>query len=260
MDSYLAYEAATELSNFVDALSNWYLRRSRQRYWKSELDTDKQDAYATLYESIVTVTNLAAPFVPFMAEEIYQNLVRGPFWDERAESVHLCDYTIADETVIDRKLSEEMAMVRNIVSLGLRVRTDHKLKVRQPLSRAEVVLPDQEQREALSGYSDLIGEELNVHEVVFVGEGQEHVRYLVRPNYRRLGRAWARRCRPQRWPFRRSTQSSCEGNCSRPARLRSSSTEKRLPSRRKTSKCGLKPPSITPPPEIRRPLWFSVVN
>ena len=187
MDSYLAYEAATELSNFVDALSNWYLRRSRQRYWKSELDTDKQDAYATLYESIVTVTNLAAPFVPFMAEEIYQNLVRGPFGDERAESVHLCDYTIADEAVIDRKLSEEMAMVRNIVSLGLRVRTDHKLKVRQPLSRAEVVLPNEQQRAALSGYANLISEELNVHEVVFVGEGQEHVRYLVRPNYRRLG-------------------------------------------------------------------------
>ena len=187
MDSYLAYEAATELSSFVESLSNWYLRRSRQRYWKSELDADKQDAYATLYEAIVTVTNLAAPFVPFMAEEIYQNLVRGPFGDERAESVHLCDYTAADEAVIDRKLSREMAAVRNIVSLGLRVRTDHKLKVRQPLSRAEVVLPDAGQREALAGYVNLIAGELNVHDVVFVGEGEEHVRYLVRPNYRRLG-------------------------------------------------------------------------
>ena len=187
MDSYLAYEAATELSSFVESLSNWYLRRSRQRYWKSKIDADKQDAYATLYEAIVTVTTLAAPFVPFMAEEIYQNLVRGPFGGERAESVHLCDYPTADKAVIDRKLSQEMAMVRNIVSLGLRVRTDHKLKVRQPLSRAEVVLPGAGQREALAGYSNLIGEELNVHDVVFVGEGEEHVRYLVRPNYRRLG-------------------------------------------------------------------------
>ena len=187
MDSYLVYEAATELSGFVDALSNWYLRRSRQRFWKSGLDEDKQDAYATLYEAIVTVTNLAAPFVPFMAEEIYQNLVRGPFGDERAESVHLCDYTIDNEVVIDRTLSQEMAAVRNIVSLGLRVRTDHKLKVRQPLSRVEVVLPDDEQKRALAGYAHLIAEELNVHAVVFVGEGQEHVRYLVRPNYRRLG-------------------------------------------------------------------------
>ena len=187
MDSYLAYEAATELTNFVESLSNWYLRRSRQRYWKSEMDADKQDAYATLYEAIVTVTNLAAPFVPFMAEEIYQNLVRGPFGDERSESVHLCDYAAADEAVIDRKLSREMAAVRNIVSLGLRVRTDHKLKVRQPLSRAEVILPDAGQREALAAYSDLIAGELNVHDVVFVGEGEEHVRYLVRPNYRRLG-------------------------------------------------------------------------
>ena len=201
MDSYLAYEAATKLSGFVDALSNWYLRRSRQRYWKSEKDADKQDAYATLYEAIMTVTNLAAPFVPFMAEEIYQNLVRGPFGDQRAESVHLRDYPAADETVIDRKLSQEMAAVRNIVSLGLRVRTDHKLKVRQPLSRAEIILPDAGQREALKGYGNLIAEELNVHEVVFVGEGGEHVRYLVRPNYRRLGPRLGKKMRAAKLAF-----------------------------------------------------------
>ena len=187
MDNYLSYEAAGELSNFVDALSNWYLRRSRRRYWKSEQDADKQDAYATLYQALVTVTNLAAPFIPFLTEEIYQNLVRRPFGEQRDESVHLCDLVTPDEGAIDRKLSEEMALVRNIVSLGLRVRTDHKLKVRQPLSLAEVVLPDDRQREALAGYRDLIAEELNVREVAFVRGDEGHVHYVARPNFRRLG-------------------------------------------------------------------------
>ena len=187
MDNYLVYEAAGELSNFVDALSNWYLRRSRRRYWKSEHDADKQDAYATLYQALVTVTNLAAPFIPFLTEEIYQNLVRRPFGEQRHESVHLRDLVTPDESAIDRKLSEEMALVRNIVSLGLRVRTDHKLKVRQPLSLAEVVLPDNRQREALAGYRDLIAEELNVREVAFVHGDEGHVHYVARPNFRRLG-------------------------------------------------------------------------
>ena len=187
MDNYLSYEAAGELSNFVDALSNWYLRRSRRRYWKSEQDADKQDAYATLYQALVTVTNLAAPFIPFLTEEIYQNLVRRPFGEQRDESVHLCDLVTSDEGAIDGKLSDEMALVRNIVSLGLRVRTDHKLKVRQPLSLAEVVLPDDGQREAVVAYRDLIAEELNVREVEFVHGDEGHVHYVARPNFRRLG-------------------------------------------------------------------------
>ena len=187
MDGYRAYEAAGRLSAFVDGLSNWYLRRSRDRYWKSEFDADKEDAYATLYEALVTAVKLAAPFVPFMAEEIYQNLVMGPFGKSDPESVHLCDHPEADERHIDRALSDEMAMVRKIVSLGLRVRTDHRLKVRQPLSEAEVVLPDSEQRETLRPYRQLIADELNVHQVEFVRGGTEHVRYVARPNFRRLG-------------------------------------------------------------------------
>ncbi|HUG81909.1 MAG TPA: isoleucine--tRNA ligase [Bryobacterales bacterium] len=186
MDNYLAYEAAGELSRFVDGLSNWYLRRSRQRYWKSEFDADKQDAYATLYECLKTVIALAAPFVPFMAEEIYQNIV----WRDDAstpESIHLCDCPPARPENIDRALSEEMAAIRNIVSLGLRVRTDHKLKVRQPLSKAEVVLPDDDLRARLGQYNHLIEEELNVHEVAFVRGDEGHVSYSVRPNFRRLG-------------------------------------------------------------------------
>ena len=111
-------------TNFVDALSNWYLRRSRGRFWKSGRDDDKLDAYATLYESLVTLAKLAAPFVPFMTEEIYQNLVRATRGDDAPESVHLCDYPEANDARIDTRLNEEMAVVRDIVSLGLRARTE----------------------------------------------------------------------------------------------------------------------------------------
>jgi isoleucyl-tRNA synthetase len=187
LDNYLAYEAASELTAFVDGLSNWYLRRSRGRYWKSEFDDDKRDAYATLYECLVTVARLAAPFVPFMTEEIYQNIVCRPLGAAEPESVHLCDLPKAEEGRIDRALSEEMAAVRNIVSLGLRVRTEHTLKVRQPLSRAEVVLPSEDLQAKLGPYAYLIAEELNVHQVDFVRGSQAHVSYVVRPNYRRLG-------------------------------------------------------------------------
>jgi isoleucyl-tRNA synthetase len=187
MDAFRAYEAARELSSFVDGLSNWYLRRSRQRFWKSEVDDDKVDAYATLYESLVTLIKLAAPFVPYMTEDAYQNLVKGPWGDEAADSVHLVDYPQADASRVDLSLSEEMAVVRDIVSLGLRVRTDHRLKVRQPLSRAEVILSHPDLEERLEQYRELILEELNVVEVDFVKGAEEHILYGIKPNFRRLG-------------------------------------------------------------------------
>lgn len=185
MDAFLAYEAAGELNRFVEGLSNWYLRRSRSRFWKSDFDADKADAYATLYECLVSVAKLSAPFTPFMAEEIFQNVVRGA--DASApESIHVCDLPSGGERA-DRRLSEEMAAVRRIVSLGLRVRTERQLKVRQPLARAEVVIADAALRARVSPYANLIEEELNVHEARFVEGGQAHVRYRVKPNFRRLG-------------------------------------------------------------------------
>jgi isoleucyl-tRNA synthetase len=187
MDAYRAYDAAQALSEFVDGLSNWYLRRSRPRFWKAEHDRDKEDAYATLYQALTTVAKLAAPFVPYMTEEMYQNLIRRPYGREALESVHLCDYPAAEPSWIDRTLSEEMAAVRDIVSLGLRVRTEHRLRVRQPLSRAEVLLARAELEPRLAAYRDLVAEELNVREVAFVHGGEEHVRYGVKPNFRRLG-------------------------------------------------------------------------
>ena len=186
MEAFRAYEAAVELNRFVDVLSNWYLRRSRARYWKSAFDDDKRDAYATLYECLVAVVKLAAPFTPFLAEEIYQNIVRGPGGD-CAESVHLCALPADDASCIDLALSAEMAAVRNIVSLGLRVRTTHRLKVRQPLRGVEVVLSDPALRARIAPYADLIREELNVREVVFPEGDQAHVGYSAKPNFRRLG-------------------------------------------------------------------------
>ncbi|MDE0124178.1 MAG: class I tRNA ligase family protein [Bryobacterales bacterium] len=185
MDAFLAYEAAGELTRFVEGLSNWYLRRSRGRFWKSEIDADKTDAYATLYECLVSVAKLSASFTPFMAEEIYQNVVRGAGMPG-PESVHLCDLPRSNGRE-DTSLSEEMEAVRRIVSLGLRVRTEHQLKVRQPLSRAEVVIADPALRERVAPYAGLIADELNVREVRFVEGDQAHVNYSVKPNFRRLG-------------------------------------------------------------------------
>ena len=187
LDQYQSYEASRALTDFVDALSNWYLRRSRSRFWKSERDEDKIDAYATLYEALTTVALLAAPLVPFVTEEIYQNLVRRPLGAKAKESVHLDDYPEPDLSRIDAALNEEMAIVRDIVSLGLRVRTDNRLKVRQPLSKAEVTLSHAELDARVSPYADLIAEELNVQEVRFVHGTEEHVEYKVKPNFRRLG-------------------------------------------------------------------------
>ncbi len=185
MDRFLAFEATGELTRFVDGLSNWYVRRSRGRFWKAEIDDDKLDAYATLYECLVSVAKLSAPFTPFMAEEIYQNLARGA-GVPGPESVHLCDLP-ASRGRVDRNLSEEMVAVRGIVSLGLRVRTERQLRVRQPLRRAEVVLADPDLRARAQPYADLIGDELNVNEVCFVRASESHVRYRVQPNFRRLG-------------------------------------------------------------------------
>ena len=187
LDHYRAYEATRELTDFVEALSNWYLRRSRSRFWNSKRDDDKLDAFATLYEALVTVAKLSAPFVPFLTEEIYQNLVRRPLGESTPESIHLCDYPKSDPGRINGALNEEMAVVRDIVSLGLRVRAENRLKVRQPLSKVEITLSHANLDERIRRYGDLISEELNVQAVDFVHDEEEHVEYRIKPNFRRLG-------------------------------------------------------------------------
>ena len=187
MDGYGLYEATQVLTDFVDALSNWWVRRSRDRFWAGGLGADKLDAHWTLYDCLVALARLLAPFLPFAAEEMWQNLVRRPFPDGSLESVHMADWPAAEPAEIDSALSEEMREVRNLVSLGLQVRTAQKLRVRQPLAAAEVVLARPDLERSLAAHLELVREELNVREVRFVPKADEYVRWLVKPNFRALG-------------------------------------------------------------------------
>ncbi len=167
------------------------MRRSRSRFWApaSGAQQDKHDAYFTLYEALVAVAKLIAPFTPFLAEELYQNLVRRPWPTTQPESVHLCAYPEPDASAVDEPLAVAMRAVRELVSLGLQVRTANKLKVRQPLGRADVVLSQASLKGALADYEALVREELNVHEVHWLLPGEERgeVRYVLKPNFRALG-------------------------------------------------------------------------
>jgi len=187
MDGYGLYEATGVLTDFVDSLSNWYVRRSRDRFWAPGLSPDKLDAHWTLYECLVALARLLAPFLPFAAEEMWQNLARRPFADEAEESVHFCDYPEPDLAAVDESLSATMGALRDLVSSGLQVRTANKLRVRQPLEAAEIVLSSPEWEAELAGNLDLIRDELNVHEVHFVRSADDYVTYQIRPNFRALG-------------------------------------------------------------------------
>jgi isoleucyl-tRNA synthetase len=187
MDSCRIYEATGVLTEFLGALSNWYVRRNRERFWARGLEQDKLDAHWTLYECLVAAAKLVAPFLPFAAEEIWQNLVRRPALEAGDESVHMCDYPRPDEAAVDLELSRVMGTVREFVSLGLQVRTAEKLRVRQPLDVAELVLASPELESKLREHVELIRDELNVHEVHFVPNADEYVTYRVTPNFRALG-------------------------------------------------------------------------
>jgi len=186
MDAYDNFAAARALIDFVDSLSNWYVRRSRDRFWAAGMTPDKQAAYATLYDCLTTTAKLIAPFVPFFAESVYQNLVRGG-GGSAPLSVHLCDYPIADEAVIDEKLSAESAIVREIVSLGRAARAEAKLRVRQPLRQVEIVVADREHLGWLESHKELIADELNVKDVAFIADADQYVEYRIAPNFKTIG-------------------------------------------------------------------------
>ena len=189
LDAYDVHGATTKLSSFVDALSNWYVRRSRERFWRSGWDDDKRAAYETLYHCLVTLSGLMAPFTPYAAESMYKNLVvRGRGGTGVAESVHLAPWPSADVSSVDRELSKNVDTVRQIVSLALQVRTAAKIKVRQPLASAKIVLSDARLAPALEAYADMMKDELNVLDVSFVTSGSEqYVTYAIKPNFRTLG-------------------------------------------------------------------------
>lgn len=171
---------------FVDDLSNWYVRRSRRRFWKSEQDEDKNMAYWTLYQCLVTLVKLLAPIIPFVTEEMYQNLVRSV--DAGApESVHHCPYPVANETLVDQRLMTDMDLAIQVSSLGRSARGLAGIKLRQPLARAVVVGPFEGEEDPLGPLADLVLDELNVKELRFAENRKELVRYVLKPDPAILG-------------------------------------------------------------------------
>ncbi len=190
LEDYHAYQATKPVEEFLDDLSNWYVRRSRRRFWKSEADADKQAAYRTLYEVLVTLTQLLAPLVPFVTERLYQNLVRSV--ETRAKraasllSVHHCAWPQVNKALVDEALLTEMSAARTVVTLGHAVRAAGNLKVRQPLGRVVVVAPPDQHARLMRNFA-LITDELNVKELEFAENEAELVTYKLMPENRALG-------------------------------------------------------------------------
>jgi isoleucyl-tRNA synthetase len=194
MDAYDNYGACSRLNRFVDGLSNWYVRRSRERFWSGDAGAEeKRDAYWTLYECMVTTAKLIAPFTPFLAETMWGNLA-GIFGERSVESVHLCDYPdvagagsegLAE--LIDAELSVRMQLLRDIASLGRSARMDARLKVRQPLSKVEVILADNRHQGWLEQHDGLLRDELNVKQIEYTEDADKYISYQVQPNFKRLG-------------------------------------------------------------------------
>ena len=187
MDAFRSYEATQVLSDFVDGLSNWYVRRSRDRFWAEGQTRDKMDAYWTLYQCLRDLTLLLAPFTPFAAEDMYQALVVEPYGSAMPNSVHLRAFPGGDASRVDEALSQDMADVRALVSLGLQVRAGHKVKTRQPLAEAEIVLSKADRKSRLESYVQVMRDELNVKSFSFRDRADELVTYTIKPNFRSLG-------------------------------------------------------------------------
>jgi len=169
LDGYNPTEAGRKIDGFVDDLSNWYVRRSRRRFWKSENDADKLAAYTTLYQCLVTLSKLLAPFTPFLAEEMYQNLVCSVF-PEAPDSVHLTDFPVADMAKIDKQLTEDIQLAMKLSSLGRAARSQAGIKVRQPLATNFVGVSSNWEREALERVKPQVLEELNVKDLQFIDD------------------------------------------------------------------------------------------
>ncbi|MFW6363999.1 MAG: isoleucine--tRNA ligase [Spirochaeta sp.] len=184
LDNYDLQKAAAPLVTFIDQLNNWYIRRSRRRFWKSENDQDKEQAYGTLYSVLLKIITLAAPFIPFISEEIYQNLRTG----EMPDSVHLCDYPVAGSFPRNQVLEHKMMATQQTVSMGRAIRSMYNLKVRQPLKAVHLVTLNKEEKNILREMEDIIREELNVKDVVFRENEEDLVEYKAKPNYRVLGK------------------------------------------------------------------------
>jgi isoleucyl-tRNA synthetase len=182
LDQYRIPEAAKALQDFVDEMSNWYVRRSRERFWAKGMEQDKINAYMTLYTALVTICKAAAPMIPFMTEDIYQNLVRSN--DANApESIHLCDFPVVNKDHIDKKLEEDMEDVLDAVVMGRACRNEAAIKNRQPISRMYI----KSDFTLSEFYQEIIEDELNVKEVVFTDDVRDFTSYTFKPQLRTVG-------------------------------------------------------------------------
>ena len=184
LDSYDLSAAIDPIVKFIDELNNWYIRRSRRRFWKSENDTDKTEAYESLYVALKTLSLVAAPFVPFITEEMYLNLKTS----EDKESVHLCDYPVPNADWINKELEFKMETVQKAVSMGHSLRNQFNLKNRQPLASVALVTRNPEEKRVLAEMEECIREELNVKKVEFHDREDELVEYKAKANFKVLGK------------------------------------------------------------------------
>ncbi len=186
LEQYDSERPGLAVQDFLEDLSNWYLRRSRERFWKAEMDNDKLGAYLTLYECLTTLVKLLAPFMPFLTEELYQNLVRSV--DEQAPvSVHLCDWPQVNEVLIDEQLTRETHLVMRVVGLGRSAREKAQIKVRQPLNALYVRLPNVAEEEALMRLQNQVLEELNIKHLYLMEKESDMLAYSLKPQVKVLG-------------------------------------------------------------------------
>ena len=200
MESNITFIAIPPVLSFIDHLTNWYIRRSRRRFWRSVEEEagrlDKASAYATLYETLVTFAKVLAPILPFLSESIYQHLVVDMAMSTpEKDSVHLCDYPLVDERRIDRALEHQVEISRLAVSLGRALREKHRLKIRQPLSTVTLVNHDPEECAALEHQAGLIAEELNVKTVRIEATDVELTTIAFKANFKTLGRRYGKQMR-----------------------------------------------------------------
>jgi len=192
MESYNLYKVVPHLVDFIDNLTNWYIRRSRRRFWRSENDGDKNIAYGTLYCVLVQFSKVMAPFLPFVTETIYRNLVNGKLSGEPS-SVHLTAYPSAAADAVDEPLELKMKLVRQAVAMGRALRSRFTIKTRQPLSEFTVVLSDSKKIDLIRDMEELVKEELNVKKVVFDSDEERVVSISAKPNFKKLGKAFGKK-------------------------------------------------------------------
>jgi len=184
LERYDLHRAIGCFVHFIDLLNNWYIRRSRRRFWRSENDLDKKQAYEALNSVLMKLVLVASPFIPFVTEEMYQNLKN----DAMPESIHLCDYPVSNQDNRDIKLENKMRITRDAVSMGRALRSMHSIKIRQPLKAIHLVTKDKNEQKTLIEMKEIIKEELNVRNVIFRENEEELVEYSAQANFKVLGK------------------------------------------------------------------------